>query len=79
MSELTAHIFVYGTGRHEGAIRLVELTENSRPALTLRSLNNYTDEMGLFVPTLENMADDIFENPILKQDMRGFCVLERTP
>lgn len=64
MIKLTASIIIYRTGRRKVKVKdtshLIEFTENIRPAFTLCSLNNYNDEIALFIPTLENMADDVF-------------------
>jgi hypothetical protein len=62
MGTVTATIFV-GTAHtfHGGIIptHLILLTENDRPALILKSLDEKEEEK-IIIPTLENAADDVF-------------------
>lgn len=62
MATTTAIILVGHAHPNDGGINpthLIQLTENNRPALILRSADG-NDEPRLLIPTLENMVDDIY-------------------
>lgn len=62
MATTTATILVGHTHQnHSGIIptHLIRLTENSRPALIMQSLDNMND-VKIVTPTLVNMVDDIY-------------------
>ena len=62
MATTTATILVGHPHSNDGGIyptHVILLTENSRPALVLRSLDG-NDDPCLMIPTLENMVDDIY-------------------
>ena len=62
MATTTAIILVGHAHPNDGGINpthLIQLTENNRPALILRSADG-NDEPRIMIPTLENMVDDIY-------------------
>ena len=62
MATTTATILVGRAHQnHSGIIptHLIRLTENSRPALIMQSLEGMED-VKIVIPTLENMVDDIY-------------------
>jgi len=62
MATTTATILIgQAHQNHSGIIptHFIQFTENSRPALILRSLES-NDEMKVIIPTIENTVDDIY-------------------
>ena len=62
MATTTATILVGHAHPNDGGINpthFIQLTENSRPVLILRSVDG-NDEPRIMIPTLENMVDDIY-------------------
>ena len=58
MASLTATILIYGAQPELTIPYLIELTENSRPALILNQFNKDSKPI-VIIPTLENMAEDV--------------------
>lgn len=58
MASLTATILIYGAQHELDTPYLIELTENSRPALILHQFTPDTKPV-VIIPTLEDMANDV--------------------
>ena len=58
MASLTATILIYGAQPEMATPYLIELTENSRPALILNQFERDSTPI-VIIPTVENMAEDV--------------------
>ncbi len=62
MSTTTATIFIGHTDPHESGIQpthFIQFTENDRPALILRAIDDKSDAK-VIIPSVENTIDDIY-------------------